>query len=109
MSHDILYRDMSPENGFSPKMTYPLKMVSPQKMAFSGNIFVGSRYKLNDSDKPKLKEDYHHLYLHKYVFKYVCIILGKNLTSVAKVGLINILYQNVCYCQEIAMKLCQFV
>ena len=45
----------SPEirNSFSPKMTSPLKMVSPQKMAFFRNIFVGSRYISNDSDKPK--------------------------------------------------------
>ena len=76
MSHDILYRDMSPENGFSPKMTYPLKMVSPQKMAFSGNIFVGSRYKLNNSDKPKLKEDYHHS--TNMSSKYVLALLQKS-------------------------------
>ena len=66
-----------PKKGFSPKKTSPLKMVSPQSMAFSRNNLVGSRYisndsdkpKPNDSDKPKLREDYHHLYLHKYVIK----------------------------------------
>ena len=66
-----------PKKGFSPKMTSPLKMVSPQKMAFSRNN-VGSRYISNDSDKPNLKEDYHHLYLHKYVIKYVGLILEKS-------------------------------
>ena len=101
MSHDILYRDMSPETGFSPKMCTPRN--------FYRNICVGSRCISNDSGKLKLKEDYHHLYLHKYVFKYVGIILGKKLSSVPKVWLINILYQNVCYCQGKAVKPCQCV
>ena len=91
----------SPQKGFSPKMCTPRN--------FYRNICVGSRCISNDSGKLKLKEDYHHLYLHKYVFKYVGIILGKKLSSVPKVGLINILYQNVCYCQGKAVKPCQFL
>ena len=64
-----------PKNGFSPKMTSPLKIMSPQKMAFSRNIFVGSLYISNDSDKPKLKEDYHHStsMSSKYVLALFCL------------------------------------
>ena len=73
----------SPQKGFSPKMCTPRN--------FYRNICVGSRCISNDSGKLKLKEDYHHLYLHKYVFKYVGIILGKKLSSVPKVCTIMIL------------------
>ena len=92
----------------SPKRASPQKCVPPET---STETFVLdlARCISNDSDKLKLKEDYHHLYLHKYVFKYVGIILGKKLSSVPKVGLINSLYQNVCYCQGKAVKPCQFL
>ena len=105
---------MSPENGFSRKGLLPKNDFSPKdgvSPETSTETFVLdlARCISNDSDKLKLKEDYHHLYLHKYVFKYVGIILEKKLSSVPKVGLINILYQNVCYCQGKAVKPCQFL
>ena len=63
-----------PKNDFFPKeWCLPRKWLSPEKL----NIFVGSRYISNDSDKPKLKEDYHHLYFHNYVFKYVLALFWK--------------------------------
>ena len=66
-----LQKMASHQKGFSPKMTSPLKIMSPQKMAFSRNFFGGSRILLLCS-----------VY---YIFVLTCSILFKGVQTAGQV------------------------
>ena len=102
MTWNILYKGgegegffkkwLLPENGFSPKMA------SPRKWLLPGNGFsweITSPQEIQSTSHFNLISFWHYF--------------GKNLTPVAKVGLINILYQNIRYCQEKVIDPGQFV
>ena len=61
-----------PKNDFSPK-----DGVSPEN-GFLQKLFCLISIYIKLFRTEKLKEDYHHLYLHKYVIKYVGLILEKS-------------------------------
>ena len=96
MTWNILYKRGEGEfflkNGFFPKTA------SPRKWLLPGNGFsweITSPQEIQSTSHFNLISFWHYF--------------GKNLTPVAKVGLINILYQNIRYCQEKVIDPGQFV
>ena len=90
---EFFWKWLLPKNGFSPKMASPQKMASPRKWLLLGNNFSPGNSK----------------YIKFYFIFVLALFWKKNLTPVAKVGLINILYQNIRYCQEKVIDPGQFV